>query len=136
MDCNPEPSLMDDRPRLLIADDEEIICQRLMALGQKIGFEVRGAASGTEAIAIYNEFQPDLAVLDIYMPGMNGIGVLTHIKNLDPECLVILITGFLHYEQLIRTSIIKPDGCIIKPLDLEKTAALMMKLVQQRPVCA
>lgn len=122
----------DARMKLLVADDEEIIRGRLQQLGEKLGFQVLAATDGLEAWEAYKKEAPDLVVLDIYMPRMNGLQVLHNIKETTPDCPVILITGFLQYEQLIQKDRVKPDGFIIKPFHLEKIANLMLELVDKR----
>lgn len=119
-----------NHPTLLVADDEEIIRNRLKDLGEKLGFTVYTAKDGMEGWETFKKMQPDLAILDIYMPRMNGLLLLHKIKEIYPERPVILITGFLHYEQLIQKDRIKPDGFIIKPFHLEKIANLMLELIE------
>ncbi len=114
--------------KLLIADDEDIIRNRLSELGEKLGFDVYKAKDGMEGWDLFKEVKPDIAVLDIYMPRLNGLLLMHKIKEFSPDCPVILITGFLHYEQLIQKDRIKPDGFIIKPFHLEKIANLMLDL--------
>jgi YesN/AraC family two-component response regulator len=126
-DQRKDPSL-----KLLVADDEEIIRQRLVELGHKLNFEVNAACDGLEAWELYQKDPPDLVILDIYMPRMNGLQVLHFIKEAHPDCPVILITGFLQYEQLIQRDRVKPDGYIIKPFHFEKIANLMLQLVEKR----
>lgn len=117
--------------KLLVADDEELVRKRLRELGERAGFQVQEARNGTEAWKFYQEFKPDLSIIDIYMPGMNGLTVLFHIKEKHPESPVILITGFLHYEQIVQVSRIKPDACLIKPLKSDEIIALMNKLIAE-----
>ncbi len=119
--------------RLLLADDEQIIRSRLQTLGEKLGFVVETAADGLEAWEAFRRDMPDLVILDIYMPRMNGLQVLHNIKESYPDCPVILITGFLQYEQLIQKDRVKPDGFIIKPFHLEKIANLMLQLSEKVP---
>ncbi len=66
------------------------------------------------------------------MPRMNGLLVLSKIKGVSPEFPVILITGFLNYEQLVNVSTVKPDGCIVKPLNMGKISELMIRMVENR----
>ncbi|RJP76610.1 MAG: response regulator [Candidatus Zixiibacteriota bacterium] len=124
----------DPKSKLLVADDEEIIRLRLKELGEKLGFDVTVAADGYEAWEAFKKNPPDLAVLDIYMPRMNGLQVLHYIKETRPDCPVILITGFLQYEQLIQRDRVKPDGYIIKPFHFEKIANLMLQLMEKQTV--
>jgi two-component system response regulator HydG len=121
--------------KVLVVDDEPNIRMRLKELSEKLGYQVQTAADGVEGLECFKGFQPDLVVLDIYMPRMNGLAVLAKIKEISPACPVILITGFLHYEQLIQiNNSIRPDGCIIKPLNCAGTADLMQRLIQKRSV--
>ena len=131
MSMNESTNTEENHPTLLVADDEEIIRNRLKDLGEKLGFTVYTAKDGMEGWETFKEKQPDLVVLDIYMPRMNGLLLLHKIKEFCPERPVILITGFLHYEQLIQKDRIKPDGFIIKPFHLEKIANLMLELVEE-----
>jgi len=126
----------DGKLKLLLADDEQIIRDRLQQLGEKLGFQVFVAVDGLEAWEAFKKEMPDLVILDIYMPRMNGLQVLHNIKESHPDCPVILITGFLQYEQLIQRDRVKPDGFIIKPFHLEKIANLMLELVDKRLVAA
>lgn len=115
---------------LMVVDDEEIIRERLKDLGEKLGLEVHTANDGVEGWEIFKDVQPDLAILDIYMPRMNGLLLMHKIKDVQPDCPVILITGFLHYEQLIQKDRLKPEGFIIKPFHMEKIANLILELVE------
>lgn len=119
--------------KLLVADDEDIIRNRLKDVGEKLGFNVYAARDGKEGWEIFKTVQPNLAVLDIYMPRMNGLLLMHKIKEHSPDCPVILITGFLHYEQLIQKDRIKPDGFIIKPFHLEKIANMILELLSSKP---
>lgn len=132
MNVDSTEKAAEKKVKVLIADDEEIIRNRLKELGEKLGFEVYTAHDGVDGWDIFREINPDLAILDIYMPRMNGLLLMHKVKELAPDVPVILITGFLHYEQLIQKDRIKPDGFIIKPFHLEKIANLMLELVETR----
>ena len=116
---------------LLVVDDDDSVRKLLKDLGEKLGFTVHVAKDGIEGWEVFKEVQPDLAVLDIYMPRMNGLLLLHKIKDFRPRCPVILITGYLHYEQLIQKDSIKPDEFIIKPFHLEKIANMMLDLIEE-----
>jgi CheY-like chemotaxis protein len=116
--------------RMLVVDDEPIIRQRLKELGESLGFEVTAAINGVEAIRLFRQVSPDIVVLDLYMPGINGLTVMAKLREIHPDCPIILITGFLPYEKLIQiTSGTRPDGCLAKPLSIAKTANLILDLV-------
>jgi DNA-binding NtrC family response regulator len=117
--------------KLLVADDDEIIRSSLEKMGEMMGFEVHTAADGNEAWETFKLVWPDIAILDIYMPRMNGLMLLAKIKEANDMCPVILITGYTHYKQLVLKNDIKPDGFITKPFSLEKIAKTLVKLVSE-----
>ena len=118
--------------KLLVVDDEKIIRTGLGKLGADLGFEVATAEDGQMGWEVFQDFKPDLVVLDIYMPKINGILLMYKIKEADPNCSVVLITGFLHYEQLVRRSKVRPDGFILKPFRLEMISDMLLRLAEKR----
>jgi len=79
--------------KVLVIDDDEMV----LALVQKIltmeGFEALTTADGPQGLTIYKERRPDMVLLDLALPGMNGLEVLRRIRQLDPEARVIVVTG-------------------------------------------
>ena len=128
----PQTQEQKQKPMLLIADDEEIIRARLQDMGTMLGFRVQTAKDGVEAWQFFQDLHPDIVVLDIYMPHMNGLAVMQRIKDSQPDCPVILITGFMHFEQLVQKNQIKPDGFISKPFNLNTVINALLKLVLNR----
>jgi DNA-binding NarL/FixJ family response regulator len=81
--------------RVLLADDHVIVRQGLKALLERDGFEVVGEAStGHEAIEMVQKFHPEVAVLDISMPLLNGIDAAREILRVSPRTKVLLLTMF------------------------------------------
>ncbi|GAB4278546.1 MAG: response regulator transcription factor [Candidatus Promineifilaceae bacterium] len=79
--------------KILLVDDETNIREGLKATLQKDGHDVRGVASADAALALLSEFDAEVAVLDIRMPGMKGTDLLTAIKAQRPCLAVIMLTG-------------------------------------------
>ncbi len=81
--------------RVLLADDEQLIRTALATLvGLEDDVEVVGqAASGPEAVAVARSVQPDVAVLDLQMPGLDGIEVAAALREQVPGCGVVIVTG-------------------------------------------
>jgi DNA-binding response OmpR family regulator len=79
--------------RILLVDDEVNIREGLKAVLQKDGHEVRDAASGAAALALMPQFDAEVAVLDIQMPGMMGTELLVALKEQRPFLAVIMLTG-------------------------------------------
>jgi CheY-like chemotaxis protein len=120
------------RRRLLVVDDNAQIRYCLSDLGEELGLDVATAEDGEEALLVFSKFEPDIVILDIYMPRMNGILAMHKMKEIDPNCPIILITGFGHYQQLIQNKKVQPDGFILKPFQIQIISNQMLKLLDKR----
>jgi two-component system nitrogen regulation response regulator NtrX len=104
---------------VLIVDDEESVRNSLAGVMKDEGYEVVAAASGKEGIDLLNETQPSLALLDIAMPGMDGIETLQRIREIRPDMPVIMVTGHGTIETAVKTTKIGAYDFIVKPPELE-----------------
>lgn len=116
--------------RLLIADDERVVRNHLREVGSELGFDVYTAADGLEAWDTFNAIWPEISILDIYMPGMNGLKLMGKIKEANEVCKVVLITGYSHYKQLVYKQNFEPDGIITKPFSSEKIKREILNQIQ------
>jgi two-component system nitrogen regulation response regulator NtrX len=107
-------------PSLLIVDDEPSILQSLGGLLSDEGFEVNTAANGYEALKIIDSESPDLVLLDIWMPGIDGIETLKEIKKDNPNIQVIIITGHGTIETAVSATKLGAFDLIEKPLSIDK----------------
>ncbi len=107
-------------PTLLIVDDEPSILQSLGGLLSDEGFTVTTAANGYEALKIIEAESPDLVLLDIWMPGIDGIETLKEIKKENPNIQVIIITGHGTIETAVRATKLGAYDLIEKPLSIDK----------------
>ncbi|MDZ7597991.1 MAG: sigma-54 dependent transcriptional regulator [Desulfobacterales bacterium] len=107
-------------PSLLIVDDEPSILQTLGGLLTDEGFEVITAANGYEALKKIENESPDLVLLDIWMPGIDGIETLKEIKKAAPYIPVIIITGHGTIETAVRATKLGAFDLIEKPLSIDK----------------
>ena len=96
---------------VLVVDDEINVVKLLVRLLSRIGVDnVVTAGSGLKGIEVFGYEAPDAVITDFLMPNMNGIGLLTHIKNLAPEVPVIMFTGFIEkLEENLEKETVKPD---------------------------
>jgi two-component system OmpR family response regulator len=67
--------------RVLVVDDEPLLCRMVSVMLKRVGYEVRTATSGTEALAILQEYNPDLITLDVMMPDMSGLDVARRLRS-------------------------------------------------------
>lgn len=79
--------------RILIVDDEAPILEVLRACFSDGRFEVMTAEHGADAVMIAHAHRPDAVLLDILMPGMDGVKVLRHIRTMDSSIPVVMLTG-------------------------------------------
>ncbi len=107
---------------ILIVDDEESIRKSLAGILGDEGYEVVAAPSGREGLDVLGEAQPVLALLDIAMPGMDGIETLKRFKEVRPEMQVIMITGHGTIETAVKTTKMGAYDFIEKPLSLERVS--------------
>ncbi len=107
-------------PSVLIVDDEPAILQSLGGLLSDEGFEVLTAPNGYEALKVLDEESPDLVLLDIWMPGIDGIETLTQIKKDHPHIQVIIITGHGTIETAVQATKLGAYDLFEKPLSIDK----------------
>jgi UDP-3-O-[3-hydroxymyristoyl] N-acetylglucosamine deacetylase len=105
--------------KVLIVDDEESVVQSIAGVLEDEGFRVAKAKSGEEAIKVFQEEEPDVTLLDIWMPGMDGIEVLKRLKWIAPECQVIMISGHATISTAMTAVKLGAFDFIEKPLSLD-----------------
>ena len=109
--------LADSALRVLIADDSDSDRLILKTLLKRLGHEVRAAANGSEAVAVFADYQPDIVLLDVLMPVMDGIDAARRIKELAGEELVpvIFLTSLTDAEALAHCLDAGGDDFLTKP---------------------
>ncbi|WP_337906858.1 sigma-54 dependent transcriptional regulator [Pelovirga terrestris] len=105
---------------ILIVDDEESIRQSLEGILKDEGFKTTFAANGEQCLQIINVEDPDLILLDIWMPGIDGLETLKRIKQTRPHQLVVMMSGHGTIETAIKATRLGAFDFIEKPLSLEK----------------
>ena len=105
---------------ILVVDDEASIRQSLSGLLSDEGFEILTASNGYEALKVIDAESPDLVLLDIWMPGMDGIETLKEIKKESPYIQVIIITGHGTIETAVQATKLGAFDFIEKPLSIDK----------------
>jgi len=106
--------------RILIVDDEQGIRRSLSGLLSDEGFETSGAADGEQALAALREESPNLVLLDIAMPGRDGIAVLEELRRDWPQLPVVMMSGHGTIETAVRATQLGAFDFIEKPLSFEK----------------
>ena len=110
---------------ILIVDDEKSICQSLGSILTDEGYEVLTAASGEEALKIIKEELPSLVILDIWLPGIDGIETLKMIKSQYSQIRVIMISGHGTIETAVQSTKLGAFDFFEKPLSMEKVILIV-----------
>ena len=107
-------------PTILIVDDEPSILQSLSGILTDEGFEVALASNGYEALQYIENEAPDLVLLDVWMPGIDGIETLQEVRKKNPQTQVVMITGHGTIETAVQATKFGAFDFIEKPLSIEK----------------
>lgn len=118
-----------DCPTIVIADDHELYRRGLTLFLENEGMKVVGiAASGRQAVKAVVGHQPDILILDIAMPDLDGLLALSIIKFLLPETRVVILTALPDSEYLSRASDLGADGYFSKGIDNDQLVSFLRKL--------
>jgi len=122
------------KPRVLIVDDDETNLELLSAKMERVGYEVSKAVNGMEALEKIASFNPDIVLLDVVMPVMDGLEVLRHMKSgADTRYIpVILLTGRVEIEDRVMGLEVGAEDYISKPYSLQEVAARVKSLLRMR----
>ncbi len=91
-----------ERPRILVVDDEPVIVELLTVVLERHGYETASAANGALAVEAARTFRPHCVVTDVLMPVMNGVEAAMRIKQMLPECAVLLLSGHADADGLVQ----------------------------------
>ncbi|HET9574791.1 MAG TPA: sigma-54 dependent transcriptional regulator [Nitrospira sp.] len=116
---------------VLVVDDEDAIVSSLSSILQDEGYEVSVAKSGVEALKIYTTDPPDLMLLDIWMPEMDGLETLRRIKELVPTAQVMMMSGHGSIETAVKAIKLGAYDYIEKPLSLENVTLRVKHALEQ-----
>ncbi len=117
-------------PNLLIVEDDESMRLTLQELFQEEGNTVVCAESGEEAMAEFDRNQPDLVLMDIRLPGMDGLQVLRKMKEAVPDLLVIIMTAYPQVQTAIRAMKSGAYDYINKPFELDEMRMVVRKALE------
>lgn len=117
--------------KILLVDDEEGIRKVFGIILRDMGYEVLIAEDGMQALKLFPIEQPPVVLIDIKMPGMDGIELLRRLKQEDPECEVIIITGHGDMELAIQSLQYEATDFITKPID-ERLLAKALRKAHER----
>ena len=121
---------------ILVIDDEEIMREILEALLTREGYQVRLAASGEEGLELARSIPFDAAIVDVMMPGLDGIATLHELRNMDDDLPVLMITAFASVETAIAAMKLGAFDYITKPFKNDEVLVVVRNAVERRQLVA
>jgi DNA-binding NtrC family response regulator len=121
---------------ILVIDDEEIMREILEALLAREGYQVRMAASGAEGLELARTTTFDGAIVDVMMPGMDGLTTLEELKKVDDELPVVMVTAFASVETAIAAMKRGAYDYITKPFKNDEVLVVIRNAVERRRLVA
>src|SRR3981189_878152 len=117
---------------ILVVDDEEIMREILETLLTREGYDVRLASSGTDGLELARSLPFDAAIVDIMMPGIDGIATLDELKRIDEDLAVIIITAYASVESAIAAMKNGAFDYITKPFKNDEVLAVVSNALERR----
>ncbi len=117
--------------KILVVDDELMVCDLLRTVLARRGYEVITTTDPREAAGLYQQHRPDVTLLDLAMPEVDGIGVLKDIHALDPQAAVMMLTGRGSEEMETRARQLGVTDFLRKGFSLEVLVKTMDRVLQQ-----
>jgi len=121
-----------DSARILIIDDELDICEILVRLMKKEGYETSIASDGETGLRVFREQWPDIVFLDFKMPGINGMEMLKEVKNLDQDIPVVIITAYADIAGAVDAMRTGAHDYLSKPFVHEEVIRIARRAVSER----
>ena len=121
-----------ENTRVLVVDDEEIVRESLGAWLQEDGFQVSSAPEGRTAVEMMKGDRWNVMLVDLKMPGMDGLQVLEEARKLQPEAAIIMMTAYATVDTAVTAMKLGAFDYLVKPFDPEELSILMQKVVAQQ----
>src|SRR5579862_9598481 len=107
-------------PKLLVIDDEEANCRLARAIFKAEGFEVVEANDGSSGLRQIATEHPDIVLLDLQMPGLDGLQVLEKVRASDPALPVVMLTASRDVKMAVKATQLGAHDYLTKPIDREE----------------
>src|SRR5712672_686855 len=120
------------KPTILIVDDEPGVRTALSGVLKDEGYAVEAVATGEQCLDRMTRGAVDLIVLDVWLPGMDGLATLARLRERQVDAQVVLISGHGNIESAVRAIKLGAFDFVEKPLSLEKTVLVIRNALRQR----
>ena len=123
---------MTKMPRILVVDDEAAMRESLKDWLSEDGYQVGMAAGGAEAIEMVRKHPWDVLLLDLKMPGMDGIETLKNIKEINPEIEVLMMTAYATVDTAVQAMKLGAFDYLVKPFDPDEVELLIKRIISHK----
>ncbi|GBC99744.1 Chemotaxis protein CheY [bacterium HR17] len=118
-------------PKVLVADDAAFIRMKLRKVLEELGLEVVEAANGAEAVRQFQEHRPDLVLLDITMPEMDGLSALKSVMQLDTTARVVMVSALGQESVVMQALQAGAKDFVVKPFQPEQIKQVVQRWLSQ-----
>ena len=118
--------------RILVVDDKLVVCQSVKKILEKKGYRVEMTQSGKDALGMIDGEEFDILIVDLKMPGMDGIEILKSAKEAHPEVTVLMITGYATVETAVEAMKLGAFDYIPKPFSPDELTLTVEKALETR----
>ena len=115
---------------VLVVDDEELTLRTISRALRQEAFEVLTAASGEEALAVFHNEKPDLTLLDIVLPGIDGVEVLRRMKEANPVAIILMMSAYHLVDRAVEAMKLGAYDYLVKPFHIEDMIATMRRATE------
>lgn len=119
------------KPTVLYAEDDQETRENFLIILQQYFDTVYAAKNGTEALSLYYDKKPDILILDISMPCLNGLDVAKTIRQDDPNIPIVILSAYSDKEKLLNAVNLKLEAYLLKPIDNNILKKTIKKLIHQ-----
>jgi two-component system, chemotaxis family, chemotaxis protein CheY len=115
--------------KILIVDDAEFLRLRISKMLIGDGHQIAEAENGAKAVDMYKTFQPNVILMDVTMPEMDGLSALKVIRSMDPKAQVIMLTALGQESVVLEAIKAGARDFIVKPFERERVMSAISKLI-------
>src|SRR5437870_1721432 len=122
--------------RILVADDEKEILVSCRKILERAGYEVTTASEGLEALSVLKASRYDLFFVDLKMPGLSGLDVLTLARTIDPSLMIVMFTAYAKFETAVEAVKRGAFDYLAKPFTAEQLCQAAERAIKHRETVA
>ncbi len=117
-----------DEPVALIVDDDDVFRERLSRAFSSRGWTAWTASGAEQALVLIGEHRPDLVLVDLKMPGKDGLDLIPDLRRVEPEAVIVVLTGYGSIATTLAATKLGADHYLSKPADMDQILAVYERI--------